>query len=1082
MRNHSTTSHGFFSLMVLLGGVCASLWFEPARAQEGGEGVDSIEIVEPVSFSIDHGFFIFPQNVVLTSATPAAEVRYTTDGSTPSDSNGTLIPSGATVVVDETTVLRAVALRAGWRTSASETRTYLFTSDVVQQPETPPVGWPEDLAINDMRAFYGFDSDLNAQARSTIAASLTAIPSIAISTDLDNLFDATTGIWANPRERGPEWERPASIELIDPTGAESGFEINGGIRIKGNGSRSENNFKHSMRLVFDKDYGDGQLKYPVHGPAGVSMFESLDLKSAQSWSWNRSLAPREGRGSEATWLRDVWNRDTQGAMGQLNTESKYVHVYLNGNYWGLYYTEERVANQFAAQYMGGNESDFDVVKPNIADPDRPVEARDGMVDDWVSLWSLVEDRSLTEAEWVQFQNEVDVINLADFYLLMWVAGDSDSTPRFTLDKSNNWIALRNRARVGDAAKWIFVDKDSESALCTNVNPERMPDWNPTPPWNLDASIGPNIPIEYHLAPSWLMEAALTRPEFIQIFQDRVQLHMLTPGGALTVAESLARLDERLPTVNVAIDAEAGRWGDTWIEPGFGRANWENATDTLRNCFELRRTVIEEYLREDGLWPLSSPPSISPTNLSVDTETEITITGGDDAQIWVTIDGSDPIGPDGLPSPTAFVYVGPILLAQSATVQARILDNGEWSTLATANYEVSASGSLKMILNEWNAVESGRFLKNGGSDSVFGAVLGNGGDWFELVVIEDRLDVRGWTLEISDNNTDDGVREITDVFEFASLAPLSALRAGTIITVSEDFPDDTSYDPEAGDWTLNLQANSNDEGLFFTPDTQSNFAVNNHDWQLLIRDEAGAIVFGPAGEGVGAFGVSGEEIGELEADPDLSITPNSDYDDGDDSTFSEPNGFDDRFQDLSLIRRNPTNHIVLVSSCLAGNGRIDLNIVNTETASSVYRLQVNNLVRQRDVLFENWGRLSITGRPPGSYSITVKRDGQEILSETVELNCTATNPPVSSPEVTVVNSCLETNGLTNGLVLFQMVNPTSSSRPYVIEFDGVANRSTTAAGYGQAVRGTSGRPDGVYKYRVRTGSTVIEEGALDVDCD
>jgi len=68
------------------------------------------------------------------------------------------------------------------------------------------------------------------------------------------------------------------------------------------------------------------------------------------------------------------------------------------------------------------------------------------------------------------------------------------------------------------------------------------------------------------------------------------------------------------------------------------------------------------------------------------------------------------------------------------------------------------------------------------------------------------------------------------------------------------------------------------------------------------------------------------------------------------------------------------------------------------------------------------------------------------------------------------------------VRFQMVNPTGNSRAYVIEFEGVVNRSTTAAAYGQALRGTSGRPDGFHSYRVRTGSTVITEGAIEVDCD
>lgn len=215
---------------------------------------------------------------------------------------------------------------------------------------------------------------------------------------------------------------------------------------------------------------------------------------------------------------------------------------------------------------------------------------------------MVEDHELDNLEWARFQNEINVVNLVDFYLLMWVAGDSDSTPRFTFDRSNNWIAVRDRSGSGVGGKWHFVDVDSESALCTNVSPERLPDWNPTPPWNLDASLGSGLPDENYLAPAWLLEAALTRPEFIQVFRERVQLHMLTPGGALTVAESIARLDNRLPYVNAAIDAEAARWGNTWVDPGYDRTNWESASENVRNCFELRTSVMLDYLAEDGLLP------------------------------------------------------------------------------------------------------------------------------------------------------------------------------------------------------------------------------------------------------------------------------------------------------------------------------------------------------------------------------------------------------------------------------------------------------------------------------------------------
>lgn len=86
------------------------------------------------------------------------------------------------------------------------------------------------------------------------------------------------------------------------------------------------------------------------------------------------------------------------------------------------------------------------------------------------------------------------------------------------------------------------------------------------------------------------------------------------------------------------------------------------------------------------------------------------------------------------------------------------------------------------------------------------------------------------------------------------------------------------------------------------------------------------------------------------------------------------------------------------------------------------------------------------------------------------------------EVTIVNACVKTSDLTNGFVLFQIVNPTNTSQPYVIEFENFPIRSTTTAAFGQAVRESSGRLDWVYDYPVRTGSTVVKEGAPELNCD
>jgi len=211
----------------------------------------------------------------------------------------------------------------------------------------------------------------------------------------------------------------------------------------------------------------------------------------------------------------------------------------------------------------------------------------------------------------------------------------------------------------------------------------------------------------------------------------------------------------------------------------------------------------------------------------------------------------------------------------------------------------------VILNEYNAVSSDGYLGGGTAsadesggrafDTYFGRVLGNGGDWFELVVITDHLDMRNWMLDIYSDGLLDETINLTN-------HPLWAdLRAGTIITVSEDVPDDVSYDPAGGDWWINVQASDSASGTYIE---NSSFPVGSSNWQLRIRNAAGTIVFGPAGEGVSpASGISGSEVFRLEADPSASITAASgDYDDADDlSTFGAPNQWGmQAFADLRIV--------------------------------------------------------------------------------------------------------------------------------------------------------------------------------------
>ena len=226
-------------------------------------------------------------------------------------------------------------------------------------------------------------------------------------------------------------------------------------------------------------------------------------------------------------------------------------------------------------------------------------------------------------------------------------------------------------------------------------------------------------------------------------------------------------------------------------------------------------------------------------------------------------------------------------------------------------------TAELILNEYNAVRITSYLnggtlamdENGGmaADPFFGRVLGNGGDWIELVVIAEGLDIRNWQLEIYEDNL------LNAVLTFSNDALWTGLEAGTIITIAEDVPNDISYAPvenpldqDDGDWWIHVQANG------VTPAvpayiTQTGFKVNNDDWQLIIKDHLGEVIFGPAGEGISpTVGVSSQEVCKLESPPSAVVKETDPgYDDGRLSSFGARNLFagGSGSQDFVALRLN-----------------------------------------------------------------------------------------------------------------------------------------------------------------------------------
>ncbi len=105
-------------------------------------------VAAPV-FSPGPGTYMLAQDVTITTATTGAEIRYTTDGSTPTAASGTLY--AGPVPIPESLTLRAVAFRAGWTTSIVISGQYLIGPQVAAPAFAPgpgTYGGPQDVAIS----------------------------------------------------------------------------------------------------------------------------------------------------------------------------------------------------------------------------------------------------------------------------------------------------------------------------------------------------------------------------------------------------------------------------------------------------------------------------------------------------------------------------------------------------------------------------------------------------------------------------------------------------------------------------------------------------------------------------------------------------------------------------------------------------------------------------------------------------------------------------------------------------------------------------------------------------------------------
>ncbi len=464
--------------------------------------------------------------LVLRAQPPAgAQWRFTTNGSLPSATQGNAWTGELRLT--HTAVLRLAAVSGAASPKASPgivTRTYLFPRQVIGQTGE---GFPATWGVREGRpvpADYAMDPEIvrGAAYATDIERSMTALPSLSVVLAPDELFGAVRGIYSHPMETGGEWERAASFELLgDP--AVIG-PVDGGIRIQGGWNRRpEESPKHAFRLVFRKRYGPAQWKAPVFGAGAPVEFDDLILRAGCNNTWLHWSGDERARGE---YLRDQWMRDSLAAMGHPSARGRFVHLYLNGLYWGIYNLTERPSAPFVAAHLGGKPSRYDV-----RNGDEPISG-DGLA--WDDLMKRLNGTVPGTAVGFDYAAVSALVAMAPFidYLLLNLYGANHD-----LDGASNWYAARRREPPGPFHFFVW---DGERTL---EDP--------------DASI---LDADPENSPLRLFQRLRGHPQFRDLFRERARLH-LTGDGALTPARAGARYERLASKLDPAIAAESARWGD-----------------------------------------------------------------------------------------------------------------------------------------------------------------------------------------------------------------------------------------------------------------------------------------------------------------------------------------------------------------------------------------------------------------------------------------------------------------------------------------------------------------------------------------
>jgi hypothetical protein len=631
--------------------------------------------LEPVEFQTTQGTNLpgglYPASsltLCLSHPTPGATIRYTLNGSEPTEGSG-LTYAGPLVLTqanDKTgTVVRARATLPGWVPSKVKTHTYVLRQaagltnlPMLALTADPGRDWyrPDGL-LAIVRGFYvdvGSGSIWQANGPSSYNWVLGNGASSERETHLEYYF---------PPGRYPTNQEPWRGDIGLRVSA-SGYS-RPRMRLSGAAANSpwapgDFTEKPSFNLYFNGDFGPGKLDYGLFTDYSVREFSHLRLRAGKNDMTNPFITDEL--------VRRLWID-----MKQAGARGLFCSMYVNGVYKGVFNLCERFRQEFFQAHFRSQAS-WDV--------DYSWTWVDGNNTAFNQLLTALDQNLTNLSNWHAVTNRLEIDNAADYFLLNIYCAMWDWP-------GNNYAFARERSN-GPLSRFRFAVWDAEGAF---------------------NSIGYGHPVSYNTItsdlivpsghPNYLMEVArifrrlATAPEFRLQFADRVNLRFFN-GGVLDdrdpdgAGPGQSRFALELGELNREMGGPVKyNSGSTLNLASFN--SWANSVSGRRS-YLLGTATGRRMLRDAGFWPLTEPPVFSQHGGTVPpgyglSMTSAVATVGQTATIYYTTNGSDPRIEGGGLNPLAWTYANAITLDQVCTVKARARNTttSEWSPLTEATF-------------------------------------------------------------------------------------------------------------------------------------------------------------------------------------------------------------------------------------------------------------------------------------------------------------------------------------------------------------------------------------------------------------